>query len=132
MHRLLLLMILALMACGCIYDMEEILLQREEVSFTWKGDPQFVYNPLTCQLSQNGSDNTYRMHDDKLADWVVVKCSAKPDTEGQSLTADITWTTSSSTKVERNLKFTVQKTASDGRVWMWNKSKRIGIVVKNL
>ena len=72
------------------------------------------------------------MHDDKLADWVVVKCSAKPDTEGQSLTADITWTASSSTRVERNLKFTVQKTASDGRVWMWNKSKRIGIVVKNL
>ena len=133
MRRLTMIMIIAAAVVGCCrFDVDEVLLERDDISLTLKGEQQVVYDPLTCQLSQNGSDNTYRMHDDKLADWVVVKCSAKPDTEGQSLTADITWTASSSTRVERNLKFTVQKTASDGRVWMWNKSKKIGIVIKNL
>lgn len=132
MRRLILLLIIAAMSVSCRYDVDEILLQREDISFTLKGELQFAYDPLTCQLSQNSKEYTYRMYDDKLADWLVVKCSERPDTEGQSLTADITWTASSSTRTERGLEFTVERTSADGRVWMWNKSKRIGIVVKNL
>lgn len=132
MRRLILIMTITAIVSSCSYDIDEILLQRDDVSFTLKGQPEFVYNPLTCQMSHNSKENIYRMHDDKLADWLVIKCSEKPDTQGQEITADISWTASSSTKAERGLKFTVEKTSSDGRIWMWNKSKRIGIVVKNL
>ena len=30
------------------------------------------------------------------------------------------------------LKFVVEKTDAQGHIWMWNKSKKIGIVIKNL
>ena len=126
------LIVMAAFATGCRWEIDEILLDREDISLTIKGEDIFIYDPLTCQLSFNKSDNTYRMYDDRISDWVIVECSERPDTEGQSLTADITWTTSSSIKIERGLRFTVQKTAADGKVWLWNKSKKIGIVIKNL
>ncbi|MBQ2874667.1 MAG: hypothetical protein IJE85_05145 [Bacteroidales bacterium] len=132
MRRIVLILTMALAVTGCRYDVDEILLQREDISLTMKGQTEFVYDAASCQLSHNASTNEYRMYDDKLSEWVSIKCSARPDTEDQVLYADISWTASSSTRSERGLKFTVQKTASDGRVWMWNKSKRIGIVIKNL
>lgn len=132
MRKLMILTIITSIATGCVWDIDEILLDRNDISLTMKGEDLFVYDPITCQLSFSSSDNIYRMYDDRLADWVIIKCSERPDTEGQILTADITWTASSSTKTERGLKFTVQKTSSDGKVWLWNKSQKIGIVIKNL
>ena len=132
MRKLVMLVIIASIATGCRWDIDEILLQKEDISLTIKGADLFVYVPLTCQISFSSPDNVYRMYDDKLADWVTVKCSERPDTEGQSITADISWTASSSTKTERGLRFTVQKTSADGKVWLWNKSQKIGIVIKNL
>lgn len=133
MHRLIMILLITMAAAGCCrYDIDEVLLQRDDISLTFKGEPQVVYDPLTCQISHNKATNEYRMYDDRLSYWLTVRCSERPDTEGQSVTADITWTASSSTRSEHNLKFVVQKTSPDGRIWMWNKTKRIGIVIKNL
>ena len=39
---------------GCNpYDVEEILISREDVSLTIKGEPIFVYNDGTCQVAYN-------------------------------------------------------------------------------
>lgn len=132
MRRLILTAAIAVIATGCRYDIDEILLERDDVSFTMKGEDVFIYAPATCQISHSIPENTYRMYDDRLSDWVIVKCSERPDTEGQVISADLTWTASSSTRKEKGLRFTVQRTAPDGKVWMWNKSKKIGIVIKNL
>lgn len=132
MRRLIMILAFTAIAAGCCYDIDEILLEREDISFTMKGEDLFKYNPLTCQMSYSSSDNTYRIYDDLLSDWIVIKCSSRPDTEGQELTVDLNWTASSSTRSESDLQFTVQKTSEDGRIWLWNKSKRIGIVIKNL
>lgn len=133
MRRLIMILAIAAAASACRgYDVDEVLLQREDISLTVKGDPHFIFNPLTCQFSHNSTTNEYRMFDDRLSDWVTLKCSQRPDTEGQSLTADISWTGSSSIRTEEGLKFVVQKTSAEGYVWLWNKSKSIGIVIKNL
>ena len=132
MRRLIVILTLAAIFTGCCYDIDEVLLAKEDISITMRGEDLFVYNPLTCQMSMNNRENIYRLHDDRLSEWAIIECSARPDTEGQELTADLTWTASSSTKAEQNLQFIVQKTSDDGRVWLWNKSKRIGIVIKNL
>lgn len=133
MRRFIIILAIATAASACReYDVDEVLLQREDLSLTVKGDPHFIFDPLTCQFSHNSTTNEYRMFDDRLSDWVTLKCSQRPDTEGQSLTADISWTGSSSIRTEEGLKFVVQKTSADGYVWMWNKSKSIGIVIKNL
>ena len=132
MQRLIRILAMAAILTGCCHDIDEILLEREDISFTLKGKDMFRYDPLTCQLSHSHEENIYRMHDDRMSEWVTVQCSERPDTEGQEITAEIRWTASSSIRSEDGLKFSVQKTSADGRVWLWNKSKKIGIVIKNL
>ncbi len=114
------------------YNFEEILLPREDVSLTVKGKVQFSYSPETCQMSHNETDNIYRVFDDKLSNWFTVECRQKPVEEGQELTADISWTASSSTKSMKNLRFRIEKMGGSGRIWMWCEEKSIGIVIKNL
>lgn len=133
MKKTIILMITAVIAAGCCrYDVDEILLMRTDISLTWKGDLQMSYDPLRCQLSHDRSDNIFRVYDDALANWFVLDCSVMPSYEGQELTADVIWTTADDTREERGLTFVVEKTDDSGQIWMWNKSKRIGIVIKNL
>ena len=133
MKRIIAILTIITAAAGCCrYDVDEVLLMREEISITQKGTVMMSYDPLRCQMSHEKATNTYRVFDDMIADWFIVKCSERPDNEGQELTADVTWTTSKDTKTEKGLKFVVEKTDAQGHIWMWNKSKKIGIVIKNL
>jgi hypothetical protein len=133
MRRIYAIMLGAFIVAGCLpYDIDEILLAREDISITQKGTLIMNYDPLKCQMSHDKATNTYMIYDDMIANWFIVSCSTRPDTEGQEITADVTWTTDKNTKTERGLVFTVKKIDSQGQIWMWNKSKSIGIVIKNL
>lgn len=133
MKRFLAISAILMTAAGCCrYDVDEVLLMRDDISLTQKGTVMMSYDPLSCQMSHDKATNTFRVYDDMIANWFIVKCSERPDNEGQELTADVTWTTAKDTKTEKELKFTVEKTDAQGQIWMWNKSKKIGIVIKNL
>ncbi len=127
-------MVLALVSLAACspYDIEEILLPRDEISFTVKGVDQITYNPLTWQISQNVTNNEFRVFDDKLSQWFMVRCDERPANEGQTLTAELSWTASSSTRIMKDLSFEVKKTDKSGMIWMWCEQKSIGIVIKNL
>lgn len=122
---------LALSSCRR-FDIDEILLQRNDISLTLKGEDQVVYDPVSFQLAHNSRTNEFRVYDDRLSSWFIVRCSDNPTYEGQQLTADVSWTASSSTRSEKGLEFTVEKTDGYGNIWLWCKSKSIGIVIKNL
>lgn len=132
MKKIMIFLLLAAMTSCSLYDIDEVLLQRDEISMTMKGVEQFVYDPVTCQMSHNATTNEYRMFNDKLSDWLIVKCYERPSDEGQDITADVTWTASSSTKSIRGLTFRIEKMDASGTVWMWCRQKSIGIVIKNL
>ncbi len=133
MKRILTILAALTMLASCKqYEMEEILLPREDVSLTIKGKTEFAYSPITCQMSHNETSNTYRVFDDQISKWFILKCDEKPTSEGQEITADLTWTASSSTKMMKGLRFRVEKMGGSGRIWMWCEQKSIGIVVKNL
>lgn len=132
MGKIILLILAALTASGCIYDIEEILLDREDISLTIKGVEQFAYDPVTCQLGYNEDTNEFRVTDDDLGHWFIVKCSSRPASVGQEVTADVTWTTTDNIKKRRGLEFTVRKTSPDGRIWMWCKSDKMGVTVKEI
>lgn len=124
---------LALMLAGCEpYDLDEVLLSRGDVSLTWKGMEQIVYQPETWQMGFNAARNEFRVHDDSMANYFTVVCSAMPTDEGQELTADIQWTMISSIKRFVGIRFEVEKVSADGYVWMWNRTNNIGVVVKKL
>ena len=133
MRRIYAIILGAMLIAGCLpYDIDEILLTREDISITQKGTLIMSYDPLKCQMSHDKATNKYMVYDDMLADWFIVSCATTPDTEGQEVTADVTWTTSKNTRTEKGLVFTVKKIDAQGQIWMWNKSKSIGIVIKNL
>lgn len=117
---------------SCQYNVEEILLSRSDISLTMKGELEMTFDENTCQLGYNTGRNEFRVYDEKLANWFVLRCSAKPTSEGQKITADLEYTTADDVKTLTGLEFTVEDTNSDGFIWLWNRDKKIGVVVKVL
>ncbi len=116
---------------GCTrYDVTELLLSRSDVSLTCRGMEEFVYVPETCQMGYNDKTNTFYVYEDRLSNWFSLVCDADPSAEGQELTADLSWTTKTSTKAFSDLVFRVEKTDADGQIWLWNSTHVIGIVIK--
>lgn len=132
MRKLIIVMIMAFAVSCNPYDIDEVLLMRDDISMTMKGEVLFSYDPLTCQMSHNDSKNEYRMFDDKLSEWVIIRCGQRPSYEGQELTADLTWTSDSSVRTMKELTFKIERTDASGTIWMWCRKKSIGIVIKNL
>lgn len=120
-----------LLAAGCNrYDVEEILLIRDDISLTWKGIEQFVYEPSGCQLGFNAERKEFRAHTDNLSSWFVLSFSAIPTEEGDEIEADISWTGANDTRNMKSLEFQVKKASDDGMLWLWCKSAKIGVTIR--
>lgn len=133
MKRLFIPICILLTAVGCVrYDIEELLISRDDVSLTWKGVEQFSYDPAGCQLGFDASGNEFRALSDNLSKWFILKCSQIPDVEGEELEADISWTGPTDTRTMKGLTFKVRKVTEDGMVWLWCKSAKIGVTIKRL
>lgn len=133
MKRLAFILILVCAIVSCNPNNEEIThMNSSDISLTWKGTAQVVYNHDTFQIGYNSSKCEYRVYEDKLASWFTLRCSGKPTTEGQILSADVSWTGQRSTKVFKALRFEVQKLDDNGLIWLWNNSEKIGIIIKDI
>ena len=129
----LLMLILVFAAVSCNrFDMDEILLLRNDVSLTWKGEEQFSNAPVLCQMGFNASRNEFRAQTDNLSSWFVIRCSEMPIAEGDEIEADISWTGAKDTRSMKALKFKVEKVSSDGMIWMWCRSAKIGVTFMKL
>lgn len=126
-------LVLALTAVSCNrFDVDEILLIRNDVSLTWKGEEQFSHDPALCQMGFNASRNEFRAQTDNLSSWFVIRCSEMPAAEGDEIEADVSWTGAKDTRSMKGLEFKVKKVTSDGMIWMWCKSAKIGVTMKKL
>ena len=130
-HILILTLLFIIMGCVPNSELVETLLEEQEISLVWRGERQVTYDPDTYQLGYNSERCEYRVYDDRLAYWFIIKCSEQPVSEGQTLTADISWTGVNKTHEYKDIKLTVKKTDSSGHVWLWNQSNSIGIIVRN-
>lgn len=131
--RNILLVVILLSATACRqYDVDAILLDRDDISLTVKGSLCMAFDPLTCQLGYNDSRNEFRVYDDLISNMFIIVCNRTPDTEGMYLKADVIYTMPSSTKKLSGLEFQVRKIASDGKVWLWNDSKKVGVVIRRI
>lgn len=127
------LLVLALAAVSCNrFDVEEILLIRDDVSLTWKGVEQFSYDPANCQIGYNASRNEFRAQTDNLSSWFVIRCYDMPVAEGDEIEADITWTGAKDTRDMKGLEFKVKKTSDNGMIWLWCKSAKLGVTIMKL
>ena len=131
--RYFILVLLVLMSsCGDRFRVEEVLLDRDEVSLTWKGVEQLAYDPLTWQLGFNEAKCEYRLNDDNMANFFVLRCDAHPVEVGQDVTASIEWTVATNIKKYDGVRFTVKKVDGNGKVWLWSRVQKIGVVVQRL
>lgn len=118
---------------GCVGPQpDEILLPRTEISLTIKGEAAMEFIPATCQIGYNSERNEFRLVDNNLSDWVIFRSDAAPTDVGQKVKASLEYTSQNSVKTLRDLTFSVEKTSPEGLVWLWNKDKKIGIIIKVL
>ncbi len=123
----------ALVLSACQFqNIDEVLLNRSDISLTVKGNVQIAFNEHTYQLGYNTERHEFRVYDETLANYFILRCSAKPTSEGQVLKADLEYTTATDSKTISGLEFTVEKTSPEGLLWLWNKDRQIGVVIKNL
>ena len=129
-------MILALLVlclAGCRrYDIDDILLQRQDISLTVRGTEVMAYDPETFQIGYNDRKNEFRVFADDMGNWFVLTCRERPSTEGQTLKADLKWTATNTTKSRAGLNFRVEKTDAQGQIWLWCEDEAIGVIVKEL
>ena len=122
-----------MMLSGCVGPQpDEVLLPHTEISLTIKGDMIMEYDPATCQIGYNSERNEFRLVNDKISNWFILRTGATPADTGQQVKASLEYTSQSSIKTLADLAFRVEKTAPDGTVWLWNKDKKIGIIIKIL
>ena len=129
-----LLVIVTVMPVGCnrkgSYD--KALLLDNTVCLMVKKSTVFSYDPLTCQMAYNKSTRQFRAGTDTMSDYFTVRLSSVPSSSGQTVTGDVTWTTSSSVSSLSGVTFEVEQVDSDGNVWLWSSRQEIAAVVKIL
>lgn len=125
--------LLLMISAGCNpYEVDELLLQKEDVSLVVRGEVVFDYDGNTCQMSYNAKRCEYRVMDDDMAHYFLLRCNADLSDVGQEVTADLKFTTSTDVKEEKGLTFKVERVDQSEKFWLWCNSRKIGVVVRKL
>lgn len=130
-HIIIFAFIFLLGGCTSKDELAEALLESNDISITWKGATQVSYDPETFQLGYNSASHEYRVYDDRLAYWFIVRCSEKPVNEGQIIKAYISWTGVNKTYECKDIQMTVKKADRSGLIWLWNQAESLGVIIKN-
>jgi hypothetical protein len=121
-----------LLLSGCNDDrLQNAFCENGGVRLLVGGRIAFTYEPNTCQLAFSRAQKEFRAHTDNMSDFFVVDFSDIPANEGQSLTADLVWTTEREVLTRKNLTLTVVRSEGD-QFWLWSNAGRIGLVVRIL
>ena len=121
-----------LLVCGCDpHGMSvEQFSSTEKISLQVKGSVMLEYSPERHQLGFNPGKCEFRVHDDNMADYFILTCRTMPTAVGQTVTADLVYTTADDVATRRELEFEVtDMDEGDGRIWLWCSKAKIGIVV---
>ena len=130
-HILLILSVLVLL-CGCSDKRMRIAFsESEEIRLMVGGTVPFTFDPNTCQLAFSRDRKEFRAHTDNMSDFYAVRFTEIPSTLGQTVTADLTWTTERDVLTRKNLTLEVVRIEGD-QFWLWSNSGRIGLSIRVL
>lgn len=133
MKKIFAILLVIFAATGCVeYLPEEILLPMEDISMSIKGEEIMKFDENTCQLGFSDRNNEFRVLDDNLTDWFILRCDAVPSVVEQKVICELEYTTADDVKILTDIVFNVEQTREDGLVWLWNDLRSIGLVIKLL
>ncbi|MCQ2174145.1 MAG: hypothetical protein MJY61_03300 [Bacteroidales bacterium] len=118
--------------CSCIRETpDDAFLNLNEPELKIAGRKVLEYSPADCQLSYSPSDRKFCVTADDGTRYFTVTLDRIPGGEGESVLADLRWTSGSSLKSREKVTFTVCKT-DDDKIWLWNRGLNIEVSLRIL
>lgn len=121
-----------LSGCSCNKPdiFEEHHIQRDEISLYMKDGKILSYDKLDCQLSYNEQAREFRVIKDDMS-FFSLKLYA-PIEEKAKIRGDVKWNTGGRLQEKPGLEYEVLKINEEGKIWLWNKDTKIGVIIKVL
>lgn len=128
------LFVLLFAVCGCgkkeVHD-EHIeyddFINRQEIGFVGYGGFLFKYTSGECQMSVNIKRKQLRMQNDTQTDYVHIAFNSFPDASLKSVGVVLRYKVGSD-EITVPVEMEIAK-REDGKVWLWNNTKGLGLVV---
>lgn len=121
----------AVSGCDRGFNLEQFM-QESDIGLSIKGNYILRYDPSDCQIGFNESRNEFWVTDDTMANYFILKCRSFPEA-GETVKADLTYTTDDDLKVRSDLTFQVTEYDSSAEtISLWSQAGRIGVIVKVL
>ena len=127
-----LILLLLLSACHNSVEMDPGFIESDTIILTSGSKTLLRCDPLTWQLGYSSTKREFQAFSDDMSSYYTLTCKSLPKAEGDSITASLEWKAGDGVKKKSNLTFSVKRIADDGRIWLWNSSDGIGIVVRML
>lgn len=123
---------LAALLCLCSCEKKKVdpaFIAHDGIRLESRGEVVFNYDPLSCQLSFNRAHKSFSAFTDNMSDYYFIEMSEIPDQEGENITADLEWTTYSTTEIRKGIALKAVK-LEGGLIWLWNGTLQIGLTVR--
>ena len=122
---------LVLMAGGCGTKFTSVELNEEkDMGLFIKGADILRFDEDVHKSGYNEQKNAFWVTDNSMANYFILECDAYPAL-GSTVSGNLVYTTADDTKTKSGISLEVTKyDEQSGKIWLWNQSGRIGIVVK--
>lgn len=124
------LMLLPLSACNDNRQLE-IFSSNGGVRLQVGNDIPFTYEANSCQLVWSRDNMEFRANTDNMSDYFILQFDDIPSAVGQSVVADMSWTTTSDILYKNDVTLEIVKIEGD-MIWLWSRAGRIGACIRVL
>jgi len=114
-----------------VFEPDPAFVNSSDIALVIDGKTELTYKEATWQSSFREKAIKYRVFSDSMTDYYSLVCDRKPESEGQSVTATLSYAKAGAEATELpDLAFTVVKLDSDtGLIKLWCGKKKIGVTV---
>ncbi len=120
-------------SCSCTEERpSHEFVHGEDLMLSVDGRIVMRYDALTWQLGYNRDKKQFRVHNDGMSRYYTVTCSSLPTRMNQEVEASVKWASGESVTTHDNLSMKVVRIEDDGRLWLWNGARKIGVSVKSI
>ena len=131
-YVLMLIILTAFAGCNEITEEEQIFADADSnPALYYKGSIWIDFDPNNYQLGYNEERKEFRLHDDDMSAFYILKLEETPNEKDETIEGKIKWSKGGRIIERDKVKFKVIKNEQD-TYWLWSRSEQIGIVIQKL